>query len=281
MSKQNPERQLTKLVWIISCLLLLSGAGPIYAEPEYDKPAGLPSSIERLYFIENRGQLDPAVSYYLSGRNKTLYFTQTGVTIALTESEANNLARWVVKLDFVGGRAQPTGQAQTETVVSYFQGAPEAWQVGLPTYDRLEYADLWPGIDLVYTIQDNQLKYHFTLQPGADPAHIQLAYRGATAVTLTPTGRLKVTTPAGNFFDAAPTAYQLIDGQRQHVTAAYGPVVHNRDTATYGFDLGDYNPAPTDSGPGGYCLCRFYRRITARKRLQYRRRQQRLRLRNR
>ena len=37
-----------------------------------------------LYFIENHGQLDPRVGYYIQASNKTMYFTPEGVTYALT-----------------------------------------------------------------------------------------------------------------------------------------------------------------------------------------------------
>ena len=58
------------------------------------------------------------------------------------------------------------------------------------------------------------MKYEFVVQPGADPAQIQLAYRGASAVRLSAEGQLEVTTPLGGFRDAAPVAYQVKDGQR-------------------------------------------------------------------
>ncbi len=37
-----------------------------------------------LYFIENQGQIDPRVAYYIQGRDKSIYFTGSGVTFALT-----------------------------------------------------------------------------------------------------------------------------------------------------------------------------------------------------
>ena len=36
-----------------------------------------------LYFIENRGQLDRHVAYYLAGSDKSLFFTRQGVLIAM------------------------------------------------------------------------------------------------------------------------------------------------------------------------------------------------------
>ena len=38
-----------------------------------------------LYFIENQGQLDSQVSYYIQGRDKSIYFTPKGVTYVADE----------------------------------------------------------------------------------------------------------------------------------------------------------------------------------------------------
>jgi hypothetical protein len=243
---KSGHNQSIKSIFIISVLLLLLGAGQAQADPYSTE-----SALSRLqagrfvYFIENQGQLDQRVSHYLQGRKKTLYFTPGGVTLALTGAmpTADAVERWVVKLDFVGGSARPVGQAQTETVVSYFLGPRDRWHTGLPTYAWLVYPDLWPGIDLVYTVQDNQLKYHFSIQPGADPAHIRLAYRGATSVRLSATGQLEVSTPAGSFHDAAPYAYQVINGRHVPVTAAYTLATPTADGSyEYSFQLGAYDP---------------------------------------
>jgi len=98
-----------------------SGAGD-------DSQAKIKESFGRLplYFIENRGQTDPKVAYYIKGKEKTLFFTRDGITFALKgeketaakkedrlkarKTEKSNsdkkrikdLERWVVKLDFIG-----------------------------------------------------------------------------------------------------------------------------------------------------------------------------------
>jgi hypothetical protein len=185
-----------------------------------------------LYFIENRGQVDARVAYYVQGRSTAVYFTAEGVTFALTGPRERQAAsepsqpgaflrpvavtttadadaamqRWAVKLEFVGANAgvQPTGQDRTPAVISYFTGPQERWQAGLKTYGTLVYADLWPGIDLVYSGTEQQLKYTFMVKPGADPQQIRLAYHGATGVRLTDAGELEVTTPVGGFTDDTP-----------------------------------------------------------------------------
>lgn len=150
-----------------------------------------------LYFVENRGQVDPRVAYYVQGKDTTLYFTAQGVTFALigpggqspagdarvarvawqpgtvspTPGPERGRQRWAVKLDFVGANpdVQPIGEDLTPAVVSYFKGPQEQWKTGLKTYARLVYPDLWPGIDLVYTGTGNRLKATFMVKPGRTP----------------------------------------------------------------------------------------------------------------
>jgi len=239
-------------------------AQPSLTVPRLDQAYGkLP-----LYFIENHGQVDGRVAYYLQGRYTTVYFAAEGVTIALTGPVApppaeepraivrpvsfRTLAdsagvpqRWAVKLDFVGANpdVRPRGEDPTPAVISYFKGPREQWKSGLRTYASLVYPNLWPGIDLAYSGAANQLKYAFVVKPGADPAQIRLAYRGATAVTLNEAGQLQVSTPAGGFHDDRPYAYQEDEqGRRVEVTAAYALEGGGQaEMYSYGFRVGAYD----------------------------------------
>ena len=82
-----------------------------------------------LYFIENRGQLDARVAYYVKGSGTSVYFTSQGVTFALSEalasgSQASGLdepaapsrRRWAVKLDFLG--ANPNARPSTRRPIT-------------------------------------------------------------------------------------------------------------------------------------------------------------------
>jgi hypothetical protein len=203
-----------------------------------------------LYFIENQGQLHEDVGYYIQGYDKTLYFTPQGVTFSLSgkANDAGAVQRWTVKLDFLGANpnAKPKGEESQQTIFSYFKGQPEDWHTNLPTFRRLVYSDLWPGIDLVYTGNINVLKYEFVVKPGADPSQIRLAYRGATSVSVKETGKLAVNTPIAGFEDAAPYAYQEINGQRVEVPMAYDLSGRNSgDIFEYGFRIGAYDPTRT------------------------------------
>lgn len=232
-----------------------------------------------LSFIPNNGQLDERVVFLIQGRDKTVYFSPGGLTFLLgerrvepAETKAVDSAgespihssspakSWVVKLDFVGARGEvrPVGEEATGGVVSYFKGKPKEWKTGLPTYSRIVYRELWPGINLAYSGTVNRLKYEFIVHPGADPKRIRLAYRGVDDISVDKEGRLEVRTPAGGLKDDTPIAYQEPAGGKKSVALKYRVDVGDQSSAGmtserpsweriiyYGFEVGDYDPART------------------------------------
>jgi len=235
------------VVMILFCLTVLAMAGQGWAAATVALQRPETARIQEaygklpLYFIENQGQVDSRVAYYVQGADTTLYFTREGVTFGLTGEQgcgggscfAKGLAgpqpigRWAVKLDFIGANPKATvkGEAATSAKISYFKGPKEAWKTGLATFGRLVYSDLWPGIDLVYEGDSGRLKGTFMVKPGADPAKIQMAYStgisGAQSVSLTKEGRIAVETPVGSFSEDAPVSYQEIAGKRVEVQTPY------------------------------------------------------------
>jgi hypothetical protein len=214
-----------------------------------------------LYFVENRGQLDKRVGYYVQGSDKTIYFTNQGLTFLLNgKSEARpetlnadkqQSERWALKLDFVGARsgARPEGKEQTGATFSYFKGQRSQWQAGVNSYSEIVYRNLWPGIDLVYAGTVNRMKYTFVVKPGADPNRIKLAWSGASGVKLNAAGELEVSTPAGGFIDERPVSWQESNGRQVEVASKYKVETKGeqrnqqraKSAIAYGFELGKYD----------------------------------------
>ncbi len=231
-----------------------AAAAPKAAEVPAEARAHISENFGRLplYFIENWGQMDAQVGYYIHARDKSIYFTPDGVTFVLSEPIASNKRdpsgfasdapaseRHAVKLEFLNANAvKPQGTEKTEAVFSYFRGRQDEWRTGIATYLGVTYANLWDGIDLTYDGARGSLKYTFTVKPHADPGQIQLAYRGADSVTLTDAGGLIIATPAGNLHDGAPVVWQEIEGKRVDVPARFRL---DEDAGTVGFVLGDYD----------------------------------------
>jgi uncharacterized protein (TIGR03437 family) len=246
----------------------VSGAGPSdRRSTPAALPAGLPEpeAVDRnsltarssstefgslpLYFVENRGQFDKRVSYYVPGRDKTIYFTSEGLTFTFGKRGSEGFSeRWALKLDFVGANltARPEGIDQADAVFSYFSGPRENWKTGVRSYSRIVYRDLWPGIDLVYSGTVNRMKYSFTVKPGADASRIRLAYRGASSVRVNPSGELAVESPLGGFHDESPVSFQQFGkqpgGGQKSIKTAYRIVsAEGPGRVVYGFQLGDYD----------------------------------------
>ena len=223
-----------------------------------------------LYFVENRGQVDPRVAYYVQGKDKIIYFTPGGLTLVLNDASQHKpqfasvnensftaessisepaphpAHRLAVKFEFVGAdsRVRPRGEELTPALISYFIGPESEWKPGLRTYRRVAYRDVWPGIDLVYSGTVQRLKYMFVVRPGADPSRIKLRYRGADAVSVNGQGRLEVQTEIGGFQDDKPFAYQEVNGRSVDVNVGYDlQPKADSDSYQYGFELGSYDPA--------------------------------------
>jgi len=265
------ERRFFAGAALLSCLLLSMSGTPApaaAAQAVLTAPSAAPTLQARpnfgkmpVAFVPNEGQMDRRIAYYVHGKDRTIYFGSEGLTFLLTNAAKEGQgSRWVVKLDFVGAdpKAKPVGLDKTGTAISYFQGPPGNWKYGLPSYSRILYENLWPGIDLAYSGSADRMKYEFIVRPGADPDRIRLAYRGVSSVRVNGQGRLVVATPAGGFEDGEPLAYQETAGTRVGVPMAYAleapapnaPAALSERTdegnaVVYGFAVGAYDRART------------------------------------
>jgi Beta-propeller repeat len=208
------------------------------------------------FFIENRGQVDSGISYYMQGHYASVSFASQGVTFdliqfaaepdnehigkTLTLGQIDAERHHILTLEFVGANlgVQPVGNELLPTVVNYFSGPRDQWKTGLKTYKNLLYSDLWPGIQLIYSGTAEGLKYTFVVKPGADARQIQLAYQGATGMHVTELGDLEVSTPVRTLRDKRPYAYQEIHGKRVNVPVSFSL---GSAGAPFGFDVGNYN----------------------------------------
>ena len=203
-------------------------------------------------FVENRGQIDPEVAYYVQGMGTRLYFTSRGITFSIPQRKAGSelskpANRWNVAMEFVGARkdVRPVGEDATPTQLSYFRGHKDQWKTGIHSYSRVAYRDLWPGIDLVYAGGANEVKYEYHVKPGADPGLIQLAYREGD-ISLDGAGNLRIATPEGGLLDHRPYSYQDTASGRATVATSF-EVQNTGQSATTrcGFTVGTYDHSKT------------------------------------
>jgi hypothetical protein len=147
----------------------------------------------------------------------------------------------VVRMRVVGARpdAEIAGREQLPGRVNYLVGRdPARWRTGIPTYARVHYRDVYPGIDLVYHGDQRRLEYDFVVRAGADPKKIRLAFEGAGRPTIDRDGHLTLHLAGGALRQLRPVVYQEVGGVRRPVDARY--VLRDGHV---GFQLAAYDPA--------------------------------------
>jgi len=196
-----------------------------------------------LLFIENQGQLDETVRYYVTASGQKVYFTEENIVFDLIRSdgvEADDTAdRLVFSLDFLGANSQPAieGSGKDGAVVNYFIGNdPEKWYANVPTYRELVYRDIYPNIDLRLYGDGGMLRYDFVVNPGATPEAIALAYNGIDSLTIID-GELVIGTAFGDMVQSQPYIYQQIGDEVVEVEGGFKLGSDN----TYGFHVAAYN----------------------------------------
>lgn len=152
--------------------VLTNGAGHVTAQT-FRRPS---------YFERNDGQVDPAILYFSRGPGYSLFLTRTGATIVLSTS-ANEESRKgeehsnSLQLSFAGANPDTTvtGVEQLPGKSNYFEGSdPKLWHTNIPQYAKVRYANLYPGIDLVFYSRDGHLEYDVNAASGADISRVQI-----------------------------------------------------------------------------------------------------------
>ena len=88
----------------------------------------------------------------------------------------------VLRMRLIGANAKAivTGAGELLGKSNYFIGNdPRKWRTNVPSYARVKYEGVYPGVDLVYYGNQRQLEYDFVVAPGADPNQIKLSFAGA------------------------------------------------------------------------------------------------------
>jgi hypothetical protein len=142
-----------------------------------------------------------------------------------------------IRTQLTGARAASSAPANRQTmVVNRYQGAKSDWRTGIPTFGRVAYRGVYPGIDLAYHGRSGTLEYDFIVKPGADPGRIGLSVSGAGRVRIDANGNLVASSGDATLRQHRPVAYQEIAGKRQRVDARF--VLRGNRVA---FELGRYD----------------------------------------
>jgi hypothetical protein len=221
----------------------------VAAEPTrtLSRMSGLP-----LAFEPNLGQTDAQVRYLARGAQYEVFLTHRAAVFAVTHpGSATKLHRGgpvracnsaAVRLELMGAnqKANVSARERADGYSNYIVGRDsEHWIREVPHYGRVNYASIYPGIDLTYYGQQGQLEFDFVLAPGAAPQQIVFGVDGAHSAKTNASGDLVLTTTAGDVVLHKPLAYQTRGDRREPVDAAF----EFREDHQVAFALGPYDHA--------------------------------------
>jgi uncharacterized repeat protein (TIGR01451 family) len=180
-----------------------------------NRPASHPVSASSLsfpmFFEPNVGQTDGRVKFLARGSGYGLFLTADEAVLSLQhptvkgKPATSNVVR--MHLEGASSSARVQGAEPLPGRSNYFIGNdPSKWHRGVPQFARVEYQRVYPGIDLVYYGNQQQLEYDFRVAPGADPNQIALSFKGASARI--DSGDLVLSTADGDVRFHAPHIYQ-------------------------------------------------------------------------
>ena len=197
----------TVVILVLACLLGLASSAE--AAPRLGGGGPLP-----LAFEPNQGQADPSIKFLARGRGYGLFLTPSETVLVLAPATRQGpraqrpgpvpagvqVEPAVVRMRFVG--ADPDAHIEGVTPLPgrshYFVGEQDRWRRDVPTFGRVQYRQVYPGIGLVFYGTDRELEYDFVVAPGADPGAVELAFEGADALRLDTAGDLVIATSAGD-----------------------------------------------------------------------------------
>lgn len=177
-----------------------------------------------LAFEANQGQSDPQVKFLARGQGYSLFLTETEAVLTLRPPTPDPQPPSVLRMQLVGANSNPqvTGQAELPGRINYFLGNdPSQWRTNIPTFAKVRYANVYPGVDLVYYGNLRQLEYDLVVAPGVDPAVIRVAFDGADELSLDAQGNLTLQVASGTLRFQKPRIYQEVNGQRREIEGGY------------------------------------------------------------
>jgi hypothetical protein len=205
-----------------------------------------------LAFEINKGQVDSPVEFISRGDGYSLFLTPREAIMFLrgqiendhpdtnrpTGGNATDNALLKIKLDGANSRPPITGVDELPGRVNYFIGKdPRRWRTNVLTYSKVKYSNVYPGVDMIYYGNQQQLEYDFIVAPGADPRQIKLHFEGARDLRIDSNGDLVLVLNGKEVRQHKPYVYQDEHGIKREIACQYMLTGKQR----VAFKLGDYN----------------------------------------
>ncbi len=240
--------------------LVLASALPLTAAPTV--PASTRARVLEKYahlplrFEANQGQTDQRVRFLSRGSGYTLFLTPTEAVVSVSEPAGglsdpkrqgfslthNRIS--TLRMELFGAKTDATiaGSEELPGRSNYFIGNdPHQWHTHIPAFARVNYKDIYPGVDLVYYGNQRQLEYDFVVAPGADPNRIRLKISSSHQIRIDQNGDVLIGVGTRDFRLGAPTVYQEYEGKHHSVDGKW--IQSKRHELQFGLGAYDHSRA--------------------------------------
>ncbi|MDQ7786209.1 MAG: SBBP repeat-containing protein, partial [Thermodesulfovibrionales bacterium] len=232
-----------KLPLLLISLLYICTPSVHSAVKPHGKHIQNPQNMHLLHmpFIENKGQIqDSDIKYYVETFAGIVRITQNGVIVyALADSGTDNARQGIVIREHLQKtlRTKISGEDEASTKVNYFKGNnPVKWLNNIPTYNELNFGEIYKLIELKLKASGNNIEKIFLVRPGGNPADIKFHIEGASNLRVNNEGELEINLGDRFLKFSQPVAYQELNGIRKPVKVSYHVNHHE-----YSFKVGKYN----------------------------------------
>jgi len=199
-----------------------------------------------IYFEKNQGQVNSGVRYLARSGRYSMFLTEDAAVFSLIggdlhKSPLDSLSRrpgietnrltesdFQIRLEGTNRNPEISGVQPLRGRVNYLIGSDEKkWHRDVPTFGKVEYRNVYPGVDLTYHGSASGLEYDFVAQPNADIAKIRFAIEGPSNPSLDENGNLLIRTGSGTVAMLRPNVYQLnADGSQSPVQGSFAMDEH-------------------------------------------------------
>lgn len=209
---------------ILGFLILLSPA-LCFAKAHQSVPF---LSETNMQFIENKGQVTDQykkprkdVQFVLASNGVSMFIGNGQIHYQFTQSDSRSpntcdatVSGYRTDVTLVGANAH--ARVITEEQQAYVERYNTTGMNGAVahSYRKITYQNIYPHIDWVLYVKNDQLEYDFVVKPGGKASDIKLKYDGATGLKINNNGALVLSTPMGNIKEHAPVSYVQATGKK-------------------------------------------------------------------
>jgi hypothetical protein len=216
------------------------------------KPREIAAVGERsLHFEPNLGQTDPQVKFLAHGAEYALFLTSDEAVFSITKpalstspasrrkGERPVSSSSVLRMRLLGATPHAMQPAEpTQGRSNYFIGRDASkWVKDVQQYSRVNYNELYPGVDATFYGHGRTLEFDYIVKPGARPEQIALGFADLRGLHTNSSGDLVLDSEAGDLYLKKPVAYQQQDGKRTPVDVHFVA----RNTNEVGLEIGAYD----------------------------------------